>query len=89
MDWGPIGISTTCVYQFVGQVESDEVLCFFLLDGLGTAVRMNSHICHMFFGHLFSHRTALPIIIRDGKVVYKDQNFQVFAWGGNTYETDD
>jgi hypothetical protein len=43
----------------------------------------------MFFGHLFSHRTALPIIIRDGKVVHKDQNFQVFAWGGNTYETDD
>jgi hypothetical protein len=87
LDWGPIGISTTCVYQFVGQGESDKVLCFFLLDGLGIAVQLNTHVCHMFFGHVFSHRTALPIIIRAGKVHYRDPNFQVFAWGGDTYET--
>jgi hypothetical protein len=86
LNWGPIGISTTCVYQFVGHNPSDEVLCFFLLDGLGLAVQLNTHVCHMFFGHLFSHRTAMPIIIRAGKVFYKDPNFQVFAWGGNTYE---
>jgi len=84
LDWGPIGISTTCVYQFVGKDASDEVLCFFLLDGLGIAVLLDTHVCHMFFGHLFSHRTALPIIIRGGKVFYKGQDFQVFAWGGDT-----
>jgi hypothetical protein len=87
LDWGPIGISTTCVYQFVGLGDSDKVLCFFLLDGLGIAVQLNTHVCHMFFGHLFSHRTALPIIVRLGKVHYRDPNFQVFAWGGDTYET--
>ena len=87
LDWGPVGISTTCVYQFVGLGESDKVLCFFLLDGLGIAVQLDAHVCHMFFGHLFSHRTALPIIIRAGKVHYRDPNFQVFAWGGDTHET--
>ena len=87
LDWGPVGISTTCVCQFVGLGESDKVLCFFLLDGLGTAVQLDTHVCHVFFGHLFSHRTALPVIIRAGKVHCGDPNFQVFAWGGDTHET--
>jgi hypothetical protein len=78
-----MGMSTTCVCQFVGhQIERDEVISCFLLDGLGIATRMNSHVCHMFFGHLFSHRTALPV--RDGKTHYKDPHFQVFAWGGDS-----
>jgi hypothetical protein len=85
IDWGPMGMSTTCVYQFVGhQIKRDEVISYFLLDGLGIAMRMNSHLCHMFFGHLFSHRTALPIIVRDGKTHSKDPHFQVFEWGGDS-----
>jgi hypothetical protein len=80
--WGPIGISTTCVYQFVGNCEGDDIRCYFLMDGLGIAVCMHTHICHLFFGHVFSHRTALPIIVRKGMVmVYHDPNFQVLPAG--------
>ena len=81
-----LGKSTTCVYQFLVddcfENASPDIIQYFLLDGLFLCVRMGSHVCHMFYGHTFSHRTSVGIAIINGMVHYNHNNINIFAWGG-------
>ena len=81
--FGSYGRKTTCVYQFLCQTEHEdcEVIIYFLLQGLGIAVRFDSHISHSFFGYLFTHCTALPVIVKNGRVYYYHEKIVIFAWG--------
>ena len=79
-----IGKPTTCTYQFMNYLHNDnkeEIFQFFLYDGLNIALRIRDFACKTFYGHLASHRTAMPIIVRNNKVYYNDDNIGVFAWG--------
>jgi hypothetical protein len=81
--FGPFGRKTTCVYQFIGKESNKEckVIIYFLMQGLGIAVKFDSHLCHSFFGYLFTHCTALPVIVVDGRVYYHHEEIVIFAWG--------
>jgi hypothetical protein len=84
---------TTCGYVFSGSLKGDasrvQIFQYFLLEGLGFAVRFMSEIIHHFYGDLFSHNTAVCVAIgSDGMVSYKSnpsnfESFRVFAWGGS------
>ena len=79
-----IGKPTTCAYQFINMSGMDidgELFQFFCYYGLGIALRINDFACQTFYGHLTTHRTALPLIVRDGLVYYTDEHIGVFAWG--------
>ena len=79
-----IGKPTTCTYQFINYKE-DFPNCvlyqFFLYDGLQIAMRIHDFACKTFYGHMATHRTAMPVIVRNNKVFYTDENIGVFAWG--------
>ena len=77
--FGSYGRKTTCVYQFLGQTEHEDckVIIYFLLQGLGIAVRFDSHISHSFFGYLFTHCTALPVIVKNGRVYYYHEKISI------------
>ena len=79
-----VGKPTTCAYQFINHVDVNkdgEVYQYFLYDGFKIAIRVNDFACKTFYGHLASHRTALPLIVQDNNVFYRHCNVSVFAWG--------
>ena len=79
-----IGKPTTCTYQFLNyneRVPDCELFQFFLYDGLKVAIRIRDFACKTFYGHMATHRTAMPVIVRNDKVFYSDNNIGVFAWG--------
>ena len=79
-----IGKPTTCAYQFINFVNDETDGCvyqFFLYDGLKIAIRINDFACKTFYGHHAMHRTALPLIVRNNKVYYRDDDISIFAWG--------
>mmetsp|Transcript_7289 Transcript_7289/g.13285 ORF Transcript_7289/g.13285 Transcript_7289/m.13285 type:complete len:637 (-) Transcript_7289:103-2013(-) len=88
-----IGSASTCAYQFVYRTESlkDEIelVQYFILAGLGVSVRMSSFVVHMMYAHTFSHMTAMPLVIKSGKVYSKSNgDVNVFAWGAGKTETE-
>ena len=86
---------TTCIYQFVlgsTMPSSVDIIQYFLYDGFHAAIRFGSHVGHSFFGNLFSHRTAVCVVVLNGKVYlsFDDWAVNVFAWGnGKTQEQRD
>ena len=79
-----IGKPTTCSYQFLNYKgpDIDGVLFqFFLYDGFQVALRLHDFATKTFYGHMASHRTAMPVIVRNDKVYYNNQDISVFAWG--------
>lgn len=89
------GVSTTCVYQMVGETEEAYIDAKFIQDGLGCAVNLRSYCAHVFYGHSYSHRTAIPVVVfYVGGVKHTGtrpninrkgvkSRFQVFAWGAS------
>jgi hypothetical protein len=88
--FGGFSLPTTCAYTLL---QGNKHLCsgidgeyffYFVMTGLGCAVRFEDDCCHMFYGDLFSHCTALALFVDDkGIVHYKDSpvNDRMFAWG--------
>ena len=79
-----IGKPTTCTYQFLNyrEVNAECVLYqFFIYDGLKLALRIRDFACKTFYGHMATHRTAMPVLVRNNKVYYTDKDISVFAWG--------
>ena len=79
-----IGKPTTCAYQFLNYVNEDKdgtVFQYFLYDSFKIAIRLHDFSCKTFYGHMACHRTALPVLVRDGKVIYRNSNISVFVWG--------
>jgi hypothetical protein len=84
---------TTCGYTFSGALKGDnskvEIFQYFILEGLGFAVRFMSETVHHFYGNIFTHNTAVCVAVgSDGTVSYKSdpsycESFRVFAWGGS------
>ena len=79
-----VGKPTTCTYQFINYEENFPhcvLYQFFIYDGLKVAIRLHDFACKTFYGHMATHRTAMPVIVRNGKVFYTDEDISVFAWG--------
>jgi hypothetical protein len=84
---------TTCGYVFLGSLKGDtskiEIFQYFILEGLGFAVRFMSESLHHFYGKMFAHNTAVCVAIgSDGRVSYRSnpsnsETFLVFGWGGS------
>ena len=80
------GTPTTCVYQFIHDERNVEVnvriLQYFVMAGLGLAVEVNSHACHMMHAYAFAHCTAIPVmIVGDTYFLTSENDTNVFAWG--------
>jgi hypothetical protein len=84
---------TTCGYVFSGSLKGNplkiRIYQYFVMEGLGLAVRFMDETVHHFYGNLFAHNTAVCVAIgSNGKVSYKSdpfksETFRVFAWGGS------
>ena len=48
------------------------------------AVRIHSNYYHHFHAYCFPHYTTLPIIVKDGRVYYRDKGVNVLAWGAGS-----
>jgi hypothetical protein len=84
---GPFGITTVCGYQklvWCSDFDDDHLFGYFLNIGLGTCYELNSGMFHCFYGHLFSHQTAVPIIVKNNVVVYNHNSVKLFGWGGGS-----
>ena len=66
-----------------------KVYAYFVNNGLGTCVTIEDYSSHYFYGHAFSHQTAFPLMVKNGKVFTTCNNdndsessgFNLFAWG--------
>jgi hypothetical protein len=61
---GGLGRMTTCGYQFIRK-DADSTNEFdnhFLFDGVGVAVKLCHHAGVAYYGHLVTHRTAVPLM---------------------------
>ena len=79
-----IGKPTTCTYQFLNYTNEHancEVFQYFIYDGLKIAIRIHDFACKTFYGHMATHRTAMPLLVRNNEVFYTDKEIGVFAWG--------
>ena len=79
-----IGKPTTCTYQFLHHTDeyhNSEVYQYFIYDGLKIVLRIHDFACKTFYGHMATHRTAMPLLVRNNKVFYTDKDIGVFAWG--------
>jgi hypothetical protein len=84
---------TTCGYLFSGRLNGDqskiEIIQYFLMEGLGFAVKFSDATVHHYYGNQFAHNTAVCVAIGSGGLVsYKSDpsssdSFRIFAWGGN------
>ena len=55
---------TTCVYEFIfDENYSDDTksIQYFIMNGLGLCIKLNSFLEHMFYAFSFSHNTVVPI----------------------------
>ena len=79
-----IGKPTTCAYQFLhygGPSVHGVLYQFFVYDGFKIAVRIHDFACNSFYGHMSTHRTALPLLVSGNRVYYNHEKIGVFAWG--------
>ena len=65
-------------------MKEDDLVGYFLNVGLGTCYELRSDMFHGFFGNLFSHQTAVPIIVKDSMVIYNHPSVRLFGWGGGS-----
>ena len=59
----------------------DELVAFFLMQGLGCGVRLRSHMYHQFHGYAFQHNTCVPYVLKDGYVHFRNTPYNLIAWG--------
>ena len=79
-----LGMSTTCAYYLhKDDVDDDEneFVQYFIESGLGCAVRLRSKYYSHFHGYAFNHQTSVPIVIKNGYVLFKNTGFNMIAWG--------
>ena len=76
--------ASTCVYQFKSPKTDKKYLFihYFIILGLGSCVRMGSHVSHMFYAGKFDCCTAITILILDDIIYFSTkEDFNVFEWG--------
>jgi hypothetical protein len=85
---GGLGRMTTCGYQFIKRDATcdKKFVQHFLFDGVGVAVRLCDHAGVAFYGHMVSHRTAMPLLKSPSMnwrafMPHLDNGHIVFAWG--------
>ena len=82
-----IGVPTTCGYKLCdANVQNYDVilLAYFIIGGFEISVLLSSNLYHVFLGYVFSHSTAVPIIIENGCVLYNHEYINLFAWGASS-----
>ena len=92
------GVHTTCGYYLClddminggngGRVSHNDYFGYFLMSGLGCCVRLRHKHYHQFHAYDFDHNTAVPYVIMNGLVTFKDTHVNMFAWGEENEETD-
>ena len=61
-----MGYPTTCFYQFIydetDSVDTD-IMQYFIMNGLGLCIKVNSYVAHMLYAWSFSNNTSVTIDI--------------------------
>jgi hypothetical protein len=83
--FGTFEVNTTCAYAKCGlQPNGVDLHFYFILEGLGVAIRMDEGTVHSFFANQFSHNTSVCVgQYQDGRVFLKHEDFCIFAWGAS------
>ena len=80
-----MGDPTTSVYKFIyDENDSDDkkIIQYFIMDGLGLCIKVDSYVAHIFYAWSFSHNTAVSIAINKNRYLLSlNTNTTVFAWG--------
>ena len=77
-------VPTTCGYQWITKENKPvQFYCYFINNGLGTAVRIADGVGHQFYAGTFTHHTSVCLAIVNGKVTMVDLegSMNLFAWG--------
>ena len=77
-------VPTTCGYQWITKdQEHVDFYCYFINNGLKSAVRIADGVGHQFYAGSFSHHTSVCLAVVGGKVVLVDPegSMNLFAWG--------
>ena len=77
-----IGKPIVCAYQFINCVNKETdgfIYQYFIYDTFKIAIRLHDFSCKTFYGHMASHRTALPVLVRKGKL--QKQQHQCICMG--------
>ena len=84
-----MGDTTACVYQFIyDENDSDDtqITQYFIMNGLGLCIKVDSYVDYMFYAWSFSHNTAVPIYKKKNKQLLSlNKNTTVFACGDGNY----
>ena len=82
-----MAVPTTCAYQHVLMDDNIQLIQFFIMLGLGSAVFIHDYISHNFYAHCFLHNTSVCVgIDKDDRVWLSNKQQQcgyMFAWGGS------
>ena len=80
-----LGMPTTCGYYLYvdsnSMFSADNFFQYFVMSGLGCAIKLHSNYYHHFHAYVFDHQTSVPLVIKDGCVFFKDTGIGMFVWG--------
>ena len=65
-----MGDPTTCVYRFIyGEKDKNDtyITQYFIMNGLGLCIKVDSYVAHLFYEWSFSHNTEVPIAKKKNK----------------------
>lgn len=48
---------------------------------MNKVVQLCDGLIHVFLGYTFSHQTAVPLIVKNNKVIYNHKSIRIMAWG--------
>ena len=79
-----LGMPTICGYYLHSERKSfkqDMFHGYFMMPGLGCAVKLCSFYYNYFHGYAFDHFTSVPYVLIDGDVHFKQTDVNMIAWG--------
>ena len=73
------------VYRFIfDQYDSNDtkILQYFVMNGLGLCIKLNSYVSHMFYALAFIHNIEVPIDVKQNKYNIPLNTYNIdFSWG--------
>ena len=75
---------TTCAYYLLKETETlddDNFVGYFIEAGLGCAIRLRSEYYSHFHAHAFNHFTAIPYVMKDDTISFRNNGYNLIAWG--------
>ena len=81
-----LGMPTTCGYYLIyneNDFDEEKFVGYFMMPGLGCAVRLRSSYYNHFHGYSFDHFTAVPYVKQFNQVHFAHSGVNMMAWGAS------